>query len=76
MPNAKSPGDVEQLHADWHELVERLRSRELLLSLTLATYARGEGPRPDQLMAEVLELRAECSRRFKAMLGALRDCPP
>jgi hypothetical protein len=71
----ESPGprtDLEQLHADWHALHTRLRVHEQLLSDALALYAKGEGPRPDSIIKEVEQMRAECSARFKRLMAAVK----
>lgn len=72
---AQTPGpgpDLQQLHADWHALHSRLRVHEQLLSDALALYAKGEGPRPDSIIAEVEQMRAECSVRFKRLMAAVK----
>jgi hypothetical protein len=72
---AQAPGpdqDLEQLHADWESLHTRLRVHEQLLSDALALYAKGEGPRPDSIISEVEQMRAECSVRFKRLMAAVK----
>lgn len=64
---------VARLHREWDELHERLRLRERALSDAIAVYARGDGPRPEAMMSEVEQLRAECARRFQAMIAATRE---
>ncbi|NNU43340.1 hypothetical protein [Ramlibacter montanisoli] len=65
--------ELERLHADWHALHSRLRVHEQLLSDALAIYAKGEGPRPDSIITEVEEMRAECALRFRRMMAAVKD---
>jgi hypothetical protein len=67
-------GDEElaRLHQEWQALHSRLRVQEQLLSDALALYARGEGPRPDVLIGEVEQMRAECSARFKRLMAAVK----
>ena len=68
------PGDADlpRLHAEWHALHSQLRVHEQLLSDALALYARGEGPRPDTIIQEVEQMRAECSLRFKRLMAAVK----
>jgi hypothetical protein len=68
------PGDADltRLHAEWDALHTRLRVHEQLLSDALALYARGEGPRPDAIIQEVEQMRAECSARFKRLMAAVK----
>jgi hypothetical protein len=73
---AQTPGpdrDLERLHADWHALHTRLRVHEQLLSDALAIYAKGEGPRPDSIISEVEQMRAECALRFRRMMAAVKE---
>lgn len=74
MTQDPAPGDAElaRLHADWHALHTRLRVHEQLLSDALALYAKGEGPRPDTIIAEVEQMRAECSVRFRRLMAAVK----
>ncbi|HEY0823780.1 MAG TPA: hypothetical protein VGD76_08335 [Ramlibacter sp.] len=74
MAQNPAPGDAElaRLHADWHALHSRLRVHEQLLSDALALYATGEGPRPDSIIAEVEQMRAECSARFRRMMAVVK----
>ncbi|HEY0824008.1 MAG TPA: hypothetical protein VGD76_09505 [Ramlibacter sp.] len=71
MPDLRH-AELEHLHRQWEEVHTRLRIHEQLLSDAMALYARGEGPRPDSIMAEVEQMRAECATRFKAMMDAAR----
>ena len=72
-PDAKGDPDLARLHQEWQELHARLRVHEQLLSDALALYARGEGPRPDSMIAEVEQMRAECSARFKRLMAAVKN---
>lgn len=74
MQPPKSTGDAElaRLHAEWQELHTRLRVHEQLLSEALALYARGEGPRPDSVIEEVEEMRADCAQRFRRLMAAVK----
>lgn len=74
MAQNPAPGDADlaQLHAHWHALHSRLRVHEQLLSDALALYAKGEGPRPDSIIAEVEQMRAECAARFKRMMAVVK----
>ena len=74
MAQSQPPDDTDlaQLHAEWHALHTRLRIHEQLLSDALALYAKGEGPRPDSIIGEVEEMRAECSARFKRLMAAVK----
>ena len=72
---AQTPGprkDLEQLHSDWEDLHTRLRVHEQLLSDALALYAKGEGPRPDSIITEVEQMRAECAARFRRLMAAVK----
>jgi hypothetical protein len=74
MQPPRPPGDAElsRLHEDWEELHTRLRVHEQLLSEALALYARGEGPRPDSVIEEVEQMRADCAQRFKRLMAAVK----
>ena len=72
---APAHGDIQRLHEEWSGLHTRLRSAEQVLSDALRLYARGEGPRPDALMEEVEQMRAECAQRFKRLMEAIRAQP-
>ncbi len=74
MAQNPAPGDADlaRLHADWQALHTRLRVHEQLLSDALALYAKGEGPRPDSIIAEVEQMRAECATRFRRMMEAVK----
>ena len=41
------------------------------MSAALALYSRGAGPLPVEMMEETREMRAECNKRFKALLAAM-----
>ncbi len=74
MPAEPPPDDaIARLHSEWAGIHTRLRSLEQLLSDALQLYARGEGPRPDEIMADVEQLRAECAVRFKRLMEAIRS---
>lgn len=64
--------DLDKLHHDWETVHTRLRELEQRLSEAIALYARGRGPRPVDLIAEVEALRAECARRFEALMQGVR----
>jgi hypothetical protein len=64
--------ELTRLHQEWQALHSQLRVQEQLLSDALALYARGEAPRPDVLIGEVEQMRAECSARFKRLMAALK----
>jgi len=64
---------LARLHEEWEELHTRLRVHEQLLSHALALYAKGEGPRPDSMIEEVEQMRAECSVRFKRLMSAVKS---
>jgi hypothetical protein len=66
-------GDIARLHAEWEEIHSRLRLHEQALSDAIGMYVRGEGPRPQQLAAEIEEMRAVCAERFRALMRAIRD---
>lgn len=70
---APSADDLAALHRDWEHVHQRLRVREQELSTAIASYARGEGPRPEAMISEVEGLRAECSVRFKSLMDAVRS---
>jgi hypothetical protein len=73
---AQNPGpdkELEALHAEWEALHTRLRVHEQLLSDALAIYAKGEGPRPDSIISEVEQMRAECALRFRRMMAAVKE---
>ena len=70
--NAAPDRDLEELHADWEALHTRLRVHEQLLSDALALYAKGEGPRPDSIIAEVEQMRADCAARFRRLMAAVK----
>jgi hypothetical protein len=71
-PDAYADEELARLHQDWQELHGRLRVQEQMLSDALALYARGEGPRPDTMIGEVEQMRAECARRFKRLMAAVK----
>ena len=71
-PDAYADQELARLHQEWQELHKRLRAHEQLLSDALALYARGEGPRPDAIIGEVEQMRAECSLRFKRLMAAVK----
>jgi hypothetical protein len=64
--------EVARLHAEWEAIHTRLRENEQLLSDAISLYGRGEGPKPERLLSEVVAMRAECSLRFQAMMAAVR----
>lgn len=68
--------DLSRLHAEWQSLHGTLRVQEQVLSQALELYAKGKGPRPDTLMNEVSEMRAECAVRFNRLMAAVRGAPP
>lgn len=77
MPAEPPPDDtIARLHGEWASIHTRLRSLEQLLSDALQLYARGEGPRPDEIMQDVEQLRAECAVRFKRLMEAIRSPRP
>jgi hypothetical protein len=63
---------LDNLHHEWEEVHTRLRELEQRLSDAIALYARGRGPRPIELMSEVEALRAQCARRFEALMTGIR----
>ena len=63
---------LKELHRSWDELHSRLRRREQDLSEAIAGYARGQRERPESLMKEVEQMRADCSVRFKQLMDAVR----
>lgn len=69
LPNA----DVPRLHQEWEEIHSILRAKERLLSEAVERYARGLGPRPDDLMNEVQRMRMDCAARFRSLMDALRS---
>lgn len=71
MSQSQAP-ELDTLHHDWEAVHSRLRELEQRLSNEIALYARGRGPRPVDLMAEVEALRAECARRFEALMQGVR----
>jgi hypothetical protein len=71
-PPVPGDADLTRLHEEWQALHSRLRVHEQLLSDALALYARGEGPRPDEIIQEVEQMRAECSVRFKSLMAAVK----
>jgi hypothetical protein len=71
-PDPTGDPDLAGLHAQWQDLHSRLRVHEQLLSDALALYARGEGPRPDTIIDEVEQMRAECSARFRRLMAAVK----
>ena len=68
--------DVAQLHRAWEELHTRLREQEQCLSAAIAAYGRGRAGKPETLMEEVEQMRAECAVRFKALMDAVRAQSP
>lgn len=72
---APAQQDIQRLHEEWSTLHTRLRGAEQLLSDALRLYARGEGPRPDAVMEEVEQMRAECAQRFRRLMEAIRSQP-
>lgn len=71
-PRPTGDPELTRLHAEWQALHARLRVHEQLLSEALAVYARGEGPRPDSVIAEVEQMRADCARRFRRLMAAVK----
>jgi hypothetical protein len=67
-----SAPQLDHLHHEWEQVHTKLRSLEQRLSDAIALYARGRGPRPVDLIAEVVALRAECARRFEALMAGVR----
>lgn len=75
MAQTESRGNenLERLHAEWQEVHVKLRAKEQSLSRALALYAKGKGPRPDAIIREVSDMRAECSQRFTRLMAAVRE---
>jgi hypothetical protein len=75
MASSHDPGHPElvRLHAEWQARLTRLRVHEQLLSDALLLLARGEGPRPDAIIDEVVQMRAECSAAFNRLMDAVRE---
>jgi hypothetical protein len=75
MPSNPLPARPEllRLHADWQAQLSRLRVHEQLLSDALLLLARGEGPRPDSIIEEVVQMRADCSAAFKRLMDAVKE---
>jgi len=73
--SSASADDIARLHEEWSAIHTRLRNVEQLLSEALRIYARGEGPRPDAMMEDVEQLRADCAVRFKRLMEAIRAQP-
>jgi hypothetical protein len=71
-PDISADEELTRLHEEWQALHTRLRVQEQVLSDALALYARGEGPRPDSIITEVEQMRAECSVRFKSLMAAVK----
>lgn len=67
---------IEHLHRAWSQVHTRLREQEQRLSSDIAAYAKGRGARPTELMKEVERMRAECSKRFQALMEAVREQSP
>ena len=72
-PDVHADEELTRLHQEWQALHSQLRVQEQRLSDALALYARGEGPRPDAVIAEVEQMRAECSLRFKRLMAAVKN---
>ena len=74
MAAPREPGhpDLVRLHAEWQARLTRLRVHEQLLSDALLLLARGEGPRPDAIIDEVVQMRAECSAAFNRLMDAVK----
>ena len=71
-PPVPGDADLTRLHAEWDALHTRLRVHEQLLSDALLLLARGEGPRPDAIIDEVVQMRAECSAAFNRLMDAAK----
>jgi hypothetical protein len=72
-PPVPARPDLLHLHAEWQSRLTRLRVHEQLLSDALLLHAKGEGPRPDGIMDEVVQMRADCAAAFKRLLDAVKD---
>ena len=68
--------DITELHRAWEDLHTRLREEEQRLSVAIAAYGRGQAGKPESLMKEVEQMRAECAVRFKALMDAVRAQAP
>jgi hypothetical protein len=60
------------LHDEWEQVHTELRTLEQRLSAEVARYARGQGPRPVELITQVEQLRTVCSARFQALMAGVR----
>ena len=64
--------EVGRLHAEWEAVHEELRKLEKALSESLSLYARGQASRPDQVIAQVEGMRADCAEKFRALMAAVK----
>lgn len=71
-PTAPLNVRVEQAFGAWRDKRQDLQDTSQTLEQALDAFARGDGPEPAQLKAELEALRAECDRLFLDILAAVR----
>ncbi len=72
LPPQGLPDELAHLHTQWEDVHTRLRVQEQVLSEAIALYVKGKAARPETMMQEVEQMRAECAQRFRALMDALR----